>query len=333
MTTLVLTNSRMQTFRLCARLHEVKYNRGYRALTSSEALEFGTIIHAGLEAWWRAHRAGYAALALSLAQAAIVEAASKAETIDEGLQVKLELLMFGYDARWSASMGEFDVLEVEQVFEAPIIRPTGRKARGLRLSGKLDALVRRRADGTIWIVEHKSTSADLSPGSTYWARLRLDAQVSVYFDGAASLKHGPIAGCLYDVIKKPELRPYKATPLEARKFTASGRLYANQRAEDETPDEFKVRLIEAVTASPELYFQRQEVVRLESELDASRRDTFETAELIRLTGRRGWAPRSTAQCHAYGRTCELYDLCSGAASLDDETKFRKLDDVNPELTA
>ena len=40
------------------------------------------------------------------------------------------------------------------------------------------------------------------------------------FDGAAALGHD-VAGCLYDVICKPGLRPLKATPVEARKLASA----------------------------------------------------------------------------------------------------------------
>jgi hypothetical protein len=46
----------------------------------------------------------------------------------------------------------------------------------------------------------------------------MDGQVSTYFDGAASLGLD-VAGCIYDVIGKPGIRPLQATPVEARKYT------------------------------------------------------------------------------------------------------------------
>ncbi len=334
MSTLILTNSRLRSFQACARMHQIRYNEGYRSLSASEALEFGTVMHAGLEAWWRWHMNGSGGgVALSAALLAIAESAFKTDTFDESVRAKADVLMMGYDARWSASMADFEVLAVERAFEAPMVKPTGRKARGIRLAGKLDAVVRRRSDGAVLLIEHKTSGADLSPGSTYWSKLKMDSQISAYFDGAASLKFGEIAGCIYDVLGKLAQRPHKATPVESRKFTQAGRLYANQRENDETIEEFRLRIAEAITAEPDSYYQRQEVVRLASEIEASRSDTFETAQLIQLTGRKGIAPRNVEQCHAYGRECEYLPVCSGMGSLDDETKFRRLTDIHPELAA
>jgi hypothetical protein len=64
------------------------------------------------------------------------------------------------------------------------------------------------------VVEHKTTSSDIGPGSAYWAKLTLDTQVSAYL-GA----HEGVEGMLYDVIRKPGIRPYKATPPADRKYT------------------------------------------------------------------------------------------------------------------
>jgi hypothetical protein len=72
--------------------------------------------------------------------------------------------------------------------------------------------------GQIWICEHKTTSKDITPGSIYWKRLTLDAQVSNYIAGVRALGHEP-AGVLYDVIAKPTIRPAKATAVESRKYT------------------------------------------------------------------------------------------------------------------
>jgi hypothetical protein len=328
----IITSSRLKVFNACRRLHHYQYALGYRPVVSREAAEFGTIFHAGLEAWWLAHAAGRVLTALSEAQAAIAKAAHAASTLDEVAAVKAELLMVGYDARWAPTMGEYDVIGVEQEFAAPLPTPVNaRRARGLKVAGKLDVLVRKRSDGTVWIVEHKTTTADLSPGSTYWQRLRMDTQVSVYFEGATLLGHPP-SGCLYDVVSKPQQCPFKATPPEKRKYTKAGALYANQRAEDETIEEFRARMAEEIAGAPELFFQREEVVRLEHELEESRRDTYDTAMMIRDSRRLDRSPRNPDACFLFNRQCDFYAVCCGTADLSDESMFRRLgDNVHPEL--
>ncbi len=72
--------------------------------------------------------------------------------------------------------------------------------------------------GAVYVVEHKTSSADITPGAPYWKRLRLDAQVSNYQVGVRAMGHEP-AGTLYDVVGKPTLVPFKATPVEKREYT------------------------------------------------------------------------------------------------------------------
>lgn len=329
---MLITTSRMKKFNACRRLHHYTYELGYRALVDREAAEFGTIGHCGLEAWWLAWAGGRELLALEEAQAAIVKAAQAAAFYDEALVAKLQLLMLGYHARWAPTMGEWEVIAVERQFEAPMPTPAGAKrVRGLRVAGKLDVLVRKRADGTVWFVEHKFTNADLSPGSTYWQRLRMDTQVSVYFEGVRLLGYEPV-GCIYDVVGRPDQRPLKATPEEKRKYTKKdNRLYAGQRLTDETMDEFKARMAALIMEAPEQFFQRSEVVRLDHELEESRRDTYDTALMIREARNAGRAPRNPDSCWLWNRPCDFLSVCDGSASIDDETRFRRLDSVHPEL--
>ena len=49
----VLSVSRLKDARACARLHRLRYLDGYRPAVEPEALRFGTLVHRGLEAWWR----------------------------------------------------------------------------------------------------------------------------------------------------------------------------------------------------------------------------------------------------------------------------------------
>ena len=88
--------------------------------------------------------------------------------------------------------------------------------------------------GTTVLIEHKTSSADIEDGSAFWKRLRLDSQSSNYLTGSKAVGFDPKA-VLFDVIRKPRIKPLKATPVESRKYKKDGGLYANQRENDETP--------------------------------------------------------------------------------------------------
>jgi hypothetical protein len=97
-------------------------------------------------------------------------------------------MLRGYDARWLEDTVLYDVLAVEEEFSTPLVNPeTGSASRTWTLGGKVDAIVREKATGRVLLVEHKTTSEAIGPGSEYWRRLRIDAQVSIYFDGAAAI--------------------------------------------------------------------------------------------------------------------------------------------------
>lgn len=330
----VITKSRLAVYNQCQRLHHLQYNLGYRSLAPRDEADFGSLFHAGADAWWLSFKFGEDLLALPNALAAMgAWRAANAPLMDAANAMKAEILMAAYDARWSPEMGDWEVLGSEVEFIATI---PGRKL--LRVAGKLDKLLRKRSTGGIWFGEHKTSGADLSAASTYWQRLRMDPQVSIYFAGCRELGHEP-EGCLYDVIERPGQKLLKATPVELRKYTKPSkkepvsRLYSNQRETDESPEEFRERVGALIAEAPESYFGRAEIVRLEGELEASRQDVEETALQIRAGSQTGVAPRNPGACFMYGRTCEFVGPCSGVESLDDTEKFRRVEKQHEELSA
>ncbi len=414
MTTLpLLTNSRLKAFRRCARLHFYSYELGYRPVEDAEALRFGTLIHLGLEAWWQAllpvddlqaacerryNARGGADGFFDDLETAIFEGRSLDASLlavagctDPFEKVRAEEMLHGYHLRWQSAGLVPIAVEVE--FTAPLVNPeTGAPSRTFQLAGKLDVLARDVATGRVVIIEHKSSSEDITPGSPYWSRLRIDGQVSQYFAGARALGYEP-AACIYDVLAKPFLRPAKATPMEERKYTLAkfkacpyckkkggaesaphdvaitedpggprakcepdpedpakrrvctdpgGKLYANLRAEDETPEEYRARLVEVIAYDPIKFFARGEVVRLEQDELEHAGDTWQIARDIRdaeLGGERlvhlgknaaAAHPRNPDACVMWGRTCSFFAVCTGAATLDD-ARFQKLDNVHQEL--
>lgn len=137
----------------------------------------------------------------------------------------------------------------QRLTEIPFTITAGRM---LRLQGHIDAVVEYQ--GRYMVLERKTTSKDLD--ADYFAALAMDDQVHGYYLGA----HGsdmPVDGVLWEVVKKPGIRPYKATPLEKRTYNKTqtktadgvirpaGSLSAKCREFDETPVEFYARCLEA----------------------------------------------------------------------------------------
>lgn len=335
----LMTNTRTKTARACMRLHFLRYDLGWTSVVEAAALRFGDLFHLGLAGWWLAPTSGRL-------DAALVAMAGEADPFE---RAKAEALMIGYDARWAQDYS-WETLAVEQEFNTLLRNPeTGRASKTWTLGGKLDLVV--RSNGRVLGGEHKTASDDITPGSPYWLRLRMDSQISIYYDGAAALGH-QVEGFLYDVIGKPALRPSAVPVLDeagakivldangSRVRTKDGKKWRETassadgyvlQTRPETPEEYRDRILADIAANPNAYYQRGEVVRLESELAEARADLWQTAQAIQTARRTGQYPRNPDACVRYGRTCEFFEVCTGQASLEDATKFRRLESVHPEL--
>jgi len=317
----LLTPTRLKTYRRCAREHHFEYELGVRAIAETDAIRFGRLMHDAVAAWWSAPT--------NRLEAALAKLEAAASSADAYEIAKARALMKGYDARWSDQ--PFEVLAVNAEFRAPVVNPeTDAHSKTWVLGGKINAIVRHRRDGWVSVVEFRTTSEDIAPGSEYRKRLQLDAQVAIYYAGAKALGYTVMA-CLYDLVRKPGLRPLRATPLESRKLTKEGRLYAGQRERDETPEEYGARVAEDVAADPGAYFERREVLRQASEIREQDVDTWMLGREIREAALARRAPRNPDGCVRYGYTCEYFPVCTGLASLEDAARFRHVENVHPEL--
>lgn len=346
---MIVTNSELTCFRACPRKHRYRYLDLIRPISdSSPKRNWGHVIHAALER----HLLGED-------WAPVV----RDSQLDPHAKAAALAVLVGYTAFWAND--SLRILGVELEFAAPVICPDSLRLSSLYTSaGKMDALVADDSDGHKWIVEHKNTTADISHGSPYWQRLRIDSQISTYVDGAKALGHD-VEGVIYDVLRRPTLEPYRATPEANRKYTkgtgcllcggkklgvqgrgcaackhsgwfldeagqpTAPRLYANQHDHDETPDEYALRIAAHIAEDPTKYYQRARVVRLDRELAEARRDTWEVTHAI-ATGITNY--RNPDACMNFGDRCEYFDVCTGAASLDDHTRFYRATKAHSELT-
>jgi hypothetical protein len=299
------------------------YLDGWRPTKPGEALRFGSLIHTGLEGWWKDDGSGRLAAAIK---------AIEGRGSDDYEQAAAEALLVGYDRQWGEDE-QYEVLGVEETFFVPLINPeSGAASRTWTLAGKLDGRLRNRATDAPVILEHKTTQDNIAdPVDLYWTKLAMDAQVSQYFIGAGGLGFAA-EGCLYDVLLRPRQEPLKATPMEKRKYKkGTGALYANQRECDETPDEYRQRVWEDIEAHPEKYFQRREVARTENDIREYLGDVWAEGRMMREAELAERAPRNPESCHRFG-TCPFWDACAyGVRPGDHPEAYVKLDNVHPEL--
>lgn len=330
----LLTHSRLTTIRSCLERHRLRYVLGLVPQDVALELILGTLVHLGLEVRWRTFD---------------IDAALEAMThgdIDPFERARAMQMVRAYHYRWAHDADEYDVLGVEEEFRAPLINPaTGGRSKTWRLGGKLDVRVRERRGDRVLVVEHKTTAEDITQGSAYWRKRVLDSQISLYHDGARALGHD-VAGCLYDVLGKPDLRPKLATPVESRRYTKGkrckackeqpvqcptcfeaepSRLDARQRLEDETVDEFADRVGAELADRPELYFARGEVARLGAQLDRHRLDVWNQAKRAA-----GPVDRNPDACVRGRMVCPFLSVCCSEVS---EDAFERTARIHPELSS
>jgi hypothetical protein len=312
------------------RQHYFRYRLRRRPRKNHEALSFGTLWHAGQQAWWSCD--GDAA---DRFDCAVHDMRNHAQRLVSGENeinpyalVTVEELMLGYSARWGEE--RYSTVAVERSFEVPLINPeTGAPSRTFKLGGKFDGIVRDAA-GALHGLEHKTTGGDIEIGSLFWEKVRaLDTQVSLY-DAGAKASGFDVVDWIYDVVRKPGIKPLKATPEESRKYKKDGTLYANMREHDETPEEFRARLREDIEARPDRYFARGTLVRLEDEARDHAFDVWQAAKSLHESERAQRAPKNPDSCQLFGG-CTYLRVCSKQASIDDERLFRTADTAHEEL--
>jgi hypothetical protein len=363
--------------------HDLRYRKRIeRVETDAGPTRFGSLWHFGQEIYWlelkddesELHSRGIACTALA-----------GSPEVDPYELAKATALLDGYGPYYADVSANWRVVAVEAEFRLPLINPeTGRASRTYELGGKIDLIVEVLSGphAGYYVVEHKTSSEDIKPGSIYWRKLRLDDQITIYVDGARSLGY-PVRGVIYDVVQRPAMSPHKATPEADRSYTQAKearpgkpckvhkaealamakelgvkllvrdianlagcdecdlpkpaeppRLYAGQRLEDESPEEFEDRISAAIVSDPDRYYRRPDapIVRLEDELERMRQNIWEHCQALLADARKTWHPLSTSSCGDYHRLCDYFDLCTGDADVNDRSRFQIREQAHPELS-
>ncbi len=286
--------------------------------------------------------------ALTAALATVDELAGAAD--DPGRQLvaaKCRGLMVGYHARWAGAewspvVDDADQPILEQTIHLPIVNPeTGARSRTWTQAGKFDGIV--SGYGRILLLEHKTTSDEIAdPNGVYWRRLRIDAQVSGYM--LQSWQGGlRLDGSLYDVIRKPAIRPRRLTAKDVAEILDRGTycgfgvtaealdaVRSGIDNEERILELYSIRVAVDALAEPGKYYQRQQISRTDADVAEYATELWAIGQEILADRNRGVHFRNSSACLDYNRPCEYLGLCSGYDSPESD-RWQRAEAVHAEL--
>ena len=304
----VLTYSALDCYRNCPRKYQLRYIDLLRRPQQPASLAFGTAIHEALRRW-------YTLAADNRRLPAVLDFIdfqypNRAADAQEKANWHLaRALLLGYAERYAPE--EFEVLHVEQEFEAEIRNPqTGRVSQTFTIAGKADGIVRLRSDGELYLLENKTASMLTSD---YLDRLWTDTQIALYCFYLRQ-QGFPIVGVIYNVLLKSRLQRRAGETdeeFEARRTALaaknkSGRSTA-QRQEPESEEEFAARLHEWY-ARPEA-FHRERIYLSEDRLALLQEEVWEITQQYLGARSRGQWLMNTSHCFSFQRPCEYLPYC------------------------
>lgn len=316
--TRLLTHSSVAAFKACERRYQFRYELGLEPARDKQALRLGDRFHAGLDEIFTTLDMNSAALRVSEMYRNIPAWVTDLEAWDVERETCLALLA-GWYARYVDPKADlsYEVLGSELLFELPLRNPvTGRSTPRWRRAGKIDRVLRENSGGRVVIMEHKTTSETITPDSDYLMRLRIDPQVSQYLTAARELGF-KVEGIVYDIIRKPSIRPKAPTKIDLTALYSTGRYcgvelspdeLARASSDRETAAMFGARLVSDMAERPEFYFTRIEVARLEDDLTRFALESWQTQQRIAQASRSRVFLSNPSACLLPYR-CAYADLC------------------------
>jgi len=249
--------------------------------------------------------------------------------------------------------GNEDAIATEVPFKLPLLKPNGRPVAGTILVGKLD-----RINGKRQLVESKSTSMSLDGDSQFWESLNLDTQTLLYLSTVQRMqKENKLAALgitsdqplinetVYDVWRKPRIRPKKLTQKASKEFVENGVYYGkkfdipgqdvylsgewppktllcvgDKNAEvtpgkkegtfaiRETPRMFGARLADELINNTDEYFIRKPLPRTEADIREFELELHKIHKTIKAMKKDNLWFRNENQCKSFGK-CNYINHC------------------------
>jgi RecB family exonuclease len=341
-----LTNSRISSFKKCRKLHWFEYEIGLRKVRDSKALRMGSAFHDALDVL---KKGGALEDGVAIVRDTYDATEPPGELYDWVMEREtIVALVVGNLWRWGDD--RLEIIESEFEFNLPLVNPaTGRKTPNFTLAGKIDGIIRLE-DGRLAVLEHKTTSEDFHEGTPYHRRLFLDSQLTTYVYAARRMGFD-VSTCLYDVTRKPLLKPTPVPLLDEDGLKVildkDGNRVKNKngswrqvqsiddgmilRSRPMMPEEWSDKVLGDVSERHHFYFGRIEIPRLDSDIDEYVAEIWDVQRTIAEAKNSGrWFKTVSRDTCVY---CPYFDLCLSKWSPSDPIPegFHILEDPHPEL--
>lgn len=199
------------------------------------------------------------------------------------------------------------------------------------MRGKADGIILK--DGKHYLLEHKSASAI---DGNFIERLPMDFQIVLYADYIERYMNIRIAGILYNVVGKAQLRQgkgeteeeFQARRAELIAKSKSGKSSAKRKI-PETDDEFQERL--AAKYAEDAMFHRELLIISRDQFDILHSEVWELTQQLLLARRTGRWYLNPDYCFHYNRPCAYFPLCRSNENPNIVENFYRVGEPHPEL--
>jgi hypothetical protein len=304
----VISNGGIGTFQSCKRKYDLRNNRSLEQIEKPEYFAIGSAFHTGIEK-------------LRDGESLKVAVDASKVGLDADNQIKVAAMVESWRTFTREFYEEYEIIEVEKEF---LTKHTSNMHTDYFFGGIVDALARDRS-GRIFILENKTTSDTLD---RFCSRLWSTRQGLLY-NWALTRLGIPIAGIIYDVIRKPTLKRQLATPEHKRRYKKATKdgvveLYAGQREYDEIAGSYHDRLMRMYREKSFDSFRCEVIVHTPAQIAELDKDLDEIMDEYVATEARSKWPRSLGSCSSFNRMCEFSPYCSaGSDEVILQTLFKK----------
>ena len=306
-----LSHSKMNTFNRCPQKYKYRYIERYvpEGYVRPKNMVWGSFMHHLLEQYFKCIKRGMNT-PVQLVKYPIDTVDKYCEEnpeVDEyGIRMEVMQIFRNYVLEhWQCDTQDWEVVETEMKFDVPIYNPVGEHT-GMFLTGYIDAIVKEKSTGDLYIMEHKTTANSIELRTQ---NLVLDDQVSLYCLAMHQLGYN-VKGVIYDVIRKKipsEPKLLKNGKLSTAQIDTTVRVYEKaiwEHGLDARDYEDKLREI-AVAGKP--FFGRINTDRTPEELSMACRDLFNRAMIIGTTSdNEAWY---RLPCNDCNNDCMYIDKC------------------------